>query len=125
MAKIFADTNFFIDLIENRKRQSIDDLGGNELFISSLSVHILIYITKKKIPDPVLSAILKHFWIIDFNLDILSKALEGPTRDFEDNVQLHSAVEVDCDFFISSDQKLLNWGIFGKTQIISSIESLP
>ena len=48
---------------------------------------------------------------------ILDKALQGPTKDLEDNIQLHSAAEADCDFFITRDRQLLALGYFGKTKI--------
>lgn len=121
MAKIFIDANVFIDLVEKRSQLNIDDLDNHDLFISALSVHILIYITKKKVPYPFLSEIIKRFLIVDFNSDIVNKALQNPTADLEDNIQLHSATEADCDIFLTSDAKLLKLKFFGKTEIKSSL----
>lgn len=45
------------------------------------------------------------------------KALEGPTVDFEDNTQLHSAAEAECDYFLTNDEKLLKMKFFGKTRL--------
>lgn len=121
MAKIFIDANIFIDLVEKRSQLNIDDLNNQDLFISTLSVHILMYIAKKKIPYPFLSNIVERFLIVDFTNDILNKALQNPTDDFEDNVQLHSAAEADCDVFLTSDAKLLKMKFFGKTEIKSQL----
>ena len=121
MAKIFIDANIFIDLIEKRSQLNIDDLNDHDLFISPLSAHILMYVTKKKVPNPSLFNIVDRFLKIDFNSDILSKALQGPTDDLEDNVQLHSAAEADCDFFLTSDKQLLKLKFFGKIEIKSEL----
>lgn len=121
MAKIFIDANIFIDLVEKRSQLNTDDLDGHDLFISPLSVHILMYVTKKKIPYPSLSDIVNRFLLIDFDSDIVSKAILNPTNDFEDNVQLYSAAEANCDLFLTSDAKLLKMKFFGKTEIKSEL----
>jgi len=43
--------------------------------------------------------------------------MTGPTDDFEDNVQLHSAVMGDCDYFLTMDKKLIKMKYFGKMRI--------
>lgn len=121
MAKVFLDTNVFIDLIEKRGQVNIDDLNNHDLYISTLSIHILMYTTKKKIPYPFLSEIIKRFLVIDFDSNITSKALQNPTSDFEDNVQLNSAAEGECDIFLTGDAKLLKMKFFGKTEIRSNL----
>lgn len=55
--------------------------------------------------------------MVDFSNDILELALNRPTTDLEDNVQLHSAVQADCDFFLTEDNTLLALKFFGKLQI--------
>lgn len=45
-----------------------------------------------------------------------------PTSDLEDNIQLHSAAEADCDYFLTSDKKLLAMIYFGKTKIVSTLQ---
>ena len=61
------------------------------------------------------------FQIVEFSDTILKRALEGPTPDFEDNVQLHSAAEAECDLFLSEDKKLLELKFFGKTQFCAEV----
>ena len=119
MAKIFVDANIFIDLVEKRKKITSADLDGNKLFISPLSAHILMYVAKKGIPYRRLEETITHFGIVPLTKDILDKALEGPTKDLEDNIQLHSASEAECDLFLTEDKKLLNMKFFGKCKIIS------
>ena len=53
--------------------------------------------------------------------NVLKKSLEGPTADLEDNIQLHSAAESNCDYFLTNDKKLLNMKFFGKTEIVNKL----
>src|SRR3989344_1065446 len=120
MVRVCLDTNFYID-ITKRAKEKWESIRGNVLFISPLSTHILFYARKLKVPDQEVNELQKQFGIVPLNKYILDKALEGPTKDFEDNIQLHSAAEADCDIFLTSDIKLLKMKFFGKVQIISAI----
>ncbi len=124
MAKVFLDANILIDLVEKRSPVTIKKLDGYNLFISPLSLHILMYIMRQKIPYEKLSNIINHFFLIPFEDDIAYKSLNGPTKDFEDNVQLHSAAQANCDLFLTNDEKLLGLRFFGKVQL-SPLPTLP
>lgn len=124
MARIFLDANILIDLIEIRgERITAEELADNEIFISPLSVHILIYVTRQKIPPKRLVQIIELFSLVPFDQSISTKSFQGPTKDFEDNVQLHSAADSECDFFLTQDKNLLNLKFFGKTHLVSSLKS--
>lgn len=120
MAKVFLDTNVFIDVI-HRKPESMDKFKGHALSISPLSIHIYCYSFKKKVPVTKLQSQIRLFEIVDLNTKIVDISTEGPTSDMEDNIQLHSAVEADCDIFLTSDKKLLKMGYFGKVKISPDI----
>lgn len=121
MAKIFVDVNCLIDISENRYNPAIDGLDAHNSIISTLAVHILCYLTKRKIPDKALNELLNSFSIINFDKNVLNKSLTGPTKDFEDNVQLYSAAEADCDLFLTNDKKLLKMKFFGKVRIVENL----
>lgn len=121
MAKVFLDANVFIDLVEKRKPLDRKKLYVHSLYLSPLSVHILTYLYKYKVPDERLANIDIFFHLIPFGLELTIKALGGPTADFEDNIHLHSAAEAECDFFLTADAKLLALKFFGKTRISSTI----
>ncbi|MBI2039840.1 PIN domain-containing protein [Candidatus Microgenomates bacterium] len=123
MAKIFLDANIFIDLVEKRKSIDSKKLRIHDLYLSPLSVHILTYLYKYKIPDERLADIDRFFKLVSFDTELTVKALGGPTSDFEDNIQLHSATEAECDIFLTNDQKLLKLKFFGKVELKSSLES--
>lgn len=121
MAKVFLDANKLIDLVEDRGKTFGDSLDKHFIFISPLSVHILLYITKSKVPYQKLEDTIQDFSIVDFDQNLCDKSLLGPTADFEDNVQLNTAAQSECDLFLTSDKKLLNLKFFGKSRIQSSI----
>lgn len=121
MAKVFFDTNFLIQFYS--KKPPIDPVVFEkyDLFVSTLSYHILAYLQKIKIPNKELIELMDGFLVVDFEQKILKLALSGPTSDLEDNVQLHCAAEAGCDYFLTHDQKLLNMKFFGKAAIVSRI----
>lgn len=121
MAKVFLDTNYFIDAIHRRpERQILDRLLGHIPYISTLSFHIYCYAYKIKIPNQKVISQKGKFQLVDFSNDILDKALNGPTKDLEDNIQLHSAAEAECDIFLTNDEKLLDLKFFGKMKLKNS-----
>lgn len=122
MARVFLDTNILIDITRSRGDKNLPQLlDQHTAFISPLSVHILFYSYKTRVPDAIARDTVNQLGIVDLTKTILDKSLEGPTADLEDNIQLHSAVEADCDYFLTNDQKLLSLGYFGKTKISDHI----
>lgn len=118
MAKIFLDTNTYIDLIKKRTDLELEDYDGHELYVSPLAIHVLIYVYKYIVPDSELQAITELFNIVPITVAVTEKSLVGPSVDFEDNIHLHSASEADCDFFVTRDKKLSDMKFFGRIQII-------
>jgi len=123
MDRVFLDTNILIDIFEHRKDVDLEILSHYYLTYSPLSIHIYLYLYKIKVPLPEIYTFMEKLEAdaVAFSDDILRKALEGPTSDFEDNVQLHSAAEAGCDYFLTNDEKLLKMKFFGKTRISNSI----
>lgn len=121
MAKIFFDANFFISLVEQRRLINISAFASHELYISPLSIHILCYLYRYKIPYKPLTTFLENFNIIMMDSGIAEKSLIGPTNDFEDNVQLHSAAGGDCGLFLTEDRSLLKTKFFGKLKIVNTL----
>jgi hypothetical protein len=117
MAKIFLDTNIYIDVLCKRTDRDLSDFEGHELYISPLSIHILTYVNKYAIPHDVVAVNTEVFNIVPFDGLVSQNALIGPTSDFEDNVQLHSATLADCDFFLTEDKKLLKMKFFGRMKV--------
>ncbi len=120
MARVFLDTNLYIDIIK-RSKDKLEPLRKSLLFISPLSTHILFYTSKLRVPDQETNELQEQLGIVPLTKDILDKALEGPIKDLEDNIQLHSAAEAECDIFLTNDKQLLKMKFFGKTEIKSEL----
>lgn len=119
MAKIYLDTNFFIDIAE-RDKDKVNMLEGHWVYVSVLSFHVLAYVYKLKMPSQSLQEIFKQLNAIDLSGEALAKSFLGPTEDLEDNIQLHSAAAEDCGLFLTEDKELLQMKFFGKVEITDS-----
>ena|SRR3990167_11023489 len=120
MAKLFLDTNWFFD-ITVRDKEKAKILIGHQIYISPISYHILYYTEKIKVPNKNLNGTLTDLEIVSLNREILASSLKGPTKDLEDNIQLHSAAKDNCDHFLTNDKNLLKMKYFGKTEIVSNL----
>lgn len=118
MAKIFLDTNWVID-VSGRRPEARNELDKHEIYLSLLSIHILCYANRVKLPNKALNQFKDEFSLVDLSSRLMESALNGPTNDLEDNIQLHSAVKAGCDIFLTKDKKLLKINKFGKTKIMS------
>ena len=94
MAKIFLDTNFVLD-VAYRKPKIRSMIENHQVLISPLSIHILCYVNKIKIPNKTFEKFLNEYVLLDLNKNIIHKSATGPTPDLEDNIQLHSASEAE------------------------------
>ncbi len=122
MAKVFLDANYFIGLANRTPETEVDILDSHKGYITTLSCHILCYVNRVKLPDKNIQAFSEEFLIVNLTDAIVQKAFDGPTTDMEDNIQLHSAAEAECDYFLTSDKKLLSMKFFGKMRIVSTLE---
>jgi len=126
MAKIFLDANYFIDIVYRDPDKGLMIVDGkHELYISVLSVHIYCYSAKIKLPNKNIEAQIQKFSLVDLTKNIIHLGVVGPTKDLEDNIQLHSAAEAECDFFLTFDRDLLDMKFFGKTQLVASLPKSP
>lgn len=125
MARVFVDANYFIYFV-NRSPDTDDPelFHSHQLFVSALTCHILYYVNKIKVPDLATISFISDFNLINLGSKIINVSMQGPTNDMEDNIQLHSAVDADCDYFLTNDKKLLRLGYFGKTRILNSLAKL-
>jgi hypothetical protein len=121
MARVFLDANYFIGLANRTPEIEVDILDGHKGYVSALSCHILCYVNKVKLPDKNIQAFAEDFLIVNLTESTVQKAFGGPTTDMEDNIQLHSAAEAECDYFLTNDKKILAMRFFGKTRIAATL----
>ena len=118
MANIFLDANVLLDIFD-RKILNEEFFDGNNIFISPLSIHLLCHFAKVTAPDPELLDEIDQFNIVDLTAEIATRSFLGPTKDYEDNIQLHSSAVCGASIFYTSDKDLLKLGFFGFTRILS------
>lgn len=120
MSKVFLDTNFFFDIFQ-RDVTKAKQLTGQEVFSSPLSYHIFSYTNKLQMPNQALLNSLGTVGAVSLNEEVLIKSLQGPTSDLEDNIQLNSAAQEACDYFLTKDKRLLKMKYYGKTEIVNKL----
>lgn len=113
MKKIFLDANIIIDLVSPERpnhscvRDFLLSVPINDLYISSLSVHIVFYVLKIK-PKTKKFSYMKTFLddvtILPLTESIIKKSMDIEFSDFEDCLQYFSAVK-DCDYILTRDKK--------------------
>ncbi len=111
--KVFFDTNILLEIIFLRKKykecRDLLEKNSDNVYISILSIHICNYFVKKHNLDVnYYKKFFDYFEIIDFNSDIFDKAYFNYSKDFEDSIQIASALSVQCNQFITLDKKLKN-----------------
>ncbi len=122
MAKIFLDTNKYIDFLGRDKNLSVDLLDMHNVYISPLSIHIVMYIYKYSVPSDAIEKSISLLNVVQIDSNVTIRSLKGPTSDFEDNIQLQSAALVNTDIFLTSDKKLLKMKYFGKVEIMDVLQ---
>lgn len=124
MAQIFLDANCLIDVFGHRDEDLATLLDPHQLNISALSLHIFAYVEKLHMPTSLLSQISSLVHVVNLTSMIINHSSQGPTPDFEDNIQLHSAVAIGCQYFLTRDVRLLNMKQWREISVISP-EQLP
>lgn len=118
MNKFFLDANIVVDLIQDRKPFNKDaaqvlllaTANKAELFISTLSIPIIHYLTKKHLEEKILREaidnILKYINVIALDYEIIQKSLKSNHKDLEDAMQIFCAHRItDLDAIITRNLK--------------------
>lgn len=104
MKHIFLDTNVIIDVLANRepfstvasKLLDCGDKGKLNIYISALSYSNIYYILHKSCSHKEMISLLKDIRAISTTMDvteeIIGKAIESGLKDFEDAIQLNTAL---------------------------------
>jgi predicted nucleic acid-binding protein len=104
MRHLFLDTNVIIDVLANRepfsnvasKLLDYGDKGKLNIYISALSYSNIYYILRKTCSHKEMISLLKDIKAIsttmDVTEDIISKAIDSALKDFEDAIQLNTAL---------------------------------
>lgn len=124
MANLFLDANAFIDIAQRHRTYTLEGFTNHLIHISPLSVHILCYVYKYKLPQEKLTRLLQEVSLVPTTIPLVTLAAQGPTSDFEDNLQLHSAAQANCNVFLTSDEALLKMTFFGTMRLSQDLSGL-
>ena len=130
--RVFLDTNVILDLIQ--RRVGYDDAalimqksenGEYSLFTSSLSMVNIAYILRKYYRSESLYHLLEELGdiidVITVSSEAYHKALQSRALDFEDAIQLFSAIESDMDCIVTRNAQDF---IFDKLPIYTPFDFL-
>ena len=104
MKHVFLDTNIVIDVLANREPFSnfasrlldYGDKGKINIYISALSYSNIYYILRRSCSHKEMISLLKDINSILTTIDvtgyIIQEALESKLKDFEDAIQLNTAL---------------------------------
>ena len=114
--KVFFDTNVLLDLVAER-RPFLDDsreaisLGltdGVEGMAADLTFCTVAYVMRSLLQEDrlriVLRTLLKYVSVVPVGAKAISDAIENFASDFEDEVQLRSAIAAGADVIVTRDK---------------------
>lgn len=117
MDRLFVDTNVVLDLLGERepfynsaaKIATLADKGKINLVVSALSYPTIFYLLSKFEGNNIVKEKLRKFKVIaetsDLTDRIIDKGLSSKFTDFEDALQYHCAIKLDCDILITRNEK--------------------
>ncbi len=115
--KLFIDTNVMLDLLGERvpyydamaKIATFADKGQVKLVVSALSYATTFYLLAKFEGSNVVKEKLRKFKVIaavaDLTNKVIDKGLSSNFPDFEDALQYHCALTMDCNILITRNVK--------------------
>jgi predicted nucleic acid-binding protein len=111
---VFLDTNVILEVILKDRphfdaAQHYLETVADETAISVLTVHLVMYFGRKAgIPDELLETFINENELLSITLeDYVWAVLNERGRDFEDALQLASAIRNRCTSFITFDNGLV------------------
>ncbi len=115
--RLFLDTNVVLDLLGERepfyasaaKIATLADKGNINLIVSALSYSSIFYLLSKFEDSEAVKKKLRKFKVIvktsDLTDRIIDKGLLSKFTDFEDALQYHCAIKLDCNILITRNEK--------------------
>lgn len=115
--KIFIDVNIFIDVMTKRRgwTESLRVLNlarrsqEIESWTSALTLPLIYFFRRRVVDEPTAradaQAILKGLHLVALSQSILDPAVVSTGPDFEDNIQLVSAVSISANHFNTRNKK--------------------
>ncbi len=110
---IFLDANVLVDVLSAREgfeasAEIIESVknGKEKGCLSALTIPIIWYVlgeSKESVKE--IETLAKHFKIVSLNSQILNNSFKSDMDDFEDSIQLNSALKGRSEFLITRNKK--------------------
>ena len=116
-SKLFLDTNVVLDLLGEREPfyksaariATLADKGKVKLIVSALTYSTVFYLLSRFEDKEVVKEKIRKFKVIAVTSDltdkIIDKGLSSKFSDFEDALQYHCAIKMDCNILITRNGK--------------------
>lgn len=109
--KIFLDANILIEILESRpkskKVQKFLFANADRLSISSLTCHIVAYVSGKSQGLETVEEFLADYYVWSLEKDDVQWAIDNRrNEDFEDALQIAIAIRNGCSEFVTLDEQL-------------------
>ena len=116
MKRVFLDTNILLDVTMHREEFLPDavriwndcEMGKAQGLVSAISLNNVHYIMRKRLPSASALECIRHilniFTVVPLDTSILRMAVDFPQKDFEDAIQLFSALQAKADCIVTRDR---------------------
>ena len=116
MKRVFLDTNILLDVTMHREEFLPDavhiwndcETGKALGLVSAISLNNVHYIMRKRLPSVSALECIRHilniFTVVPLDTSILRMAVDFPQKDFEDAIQLFSALQAKADCIVTRDR---------------------
>lgn len=117
MSRLFADTNYLLDVMIPDRPQSSEATmlyygalnGTNQMAASASSLKDTYYVARRFLTEPErrnwMREFLNHLAIVPIDESICHKAVDSDEPDFEDGLIRQCAEAWDADYILSRDAK--------------------
>ena len=110
---IFLDTNILVDVLSAREgydtsAEVVESIrAGRETgCISALTIPIVWYVLgERRESIGEIDTLVKHFSVVPLDLQILKTSFKSSMGDFEDSIQLNSALKKKCSTLITRNKR--------------------
>ena len=108
---LFLDANVLLEILLGRKNEvvarSVIEHHSENLFISSLTAHLVVHFGQAVVDLPILRKFLSDYTILALDsADFEWAFINMRNQDFEDALQLSVAIRNGCDKFLTLDKTL-------------------
>lgn len=118
----FLDANILLEILLGRRKEKIArkflEENNENLHISILTAHLVVHFGKTVVPLPILRAFLSDYSLLSVDQPDFEWAFTNIRgNDFEDALQLSTAIRNGCSNFVTLDKSLV-----GAYKDLASIE---